>query len=271
MWSRGWLIPRTDRIALAFFLAAFTLMGCSSSSDSHSEGERLLPDLVPLPSPIIQVGYPNGDASLALLQFTSTLMNVGEGDFLLNGVRDADSPDGWAVSQEISVVGRDPEVIPTDATMVWGGDGHDHWHVRRAATYWLVRLDAERHDVEGDIAGTDTKVGFCFFDTLHELDEQGPDEAIFLRDDCGEEDDVTFRMGLSPGWADEYIWTLPGQTIDITNLDDGRYRLWAEADDQAWFQEATRDNNVTWMDLEISTVQDGFRSARVIGVGPQPE
>jgi hypothetical protein len=78
-------------------------------------------------------------------------------------------------------------------------------------------------------------------------------------------------MGLSPGWGDVYDFTLPGQSVDISELPDGRYRLWAEADPQGWFREVTRENNVTWVDLELSTGADGVRTAMVVSTGAQPE
>ena len=60
-------------------------------------------------------------------------------------------------------------------------------------------------------------------------------------------------MGLSYGWIDRYDFRLPGQSIDVTDLPDGKYRLWLDVDEQPWFHEKRRDNNVTWADLDLVT------------------
>ena len=77
-------------------------------------------------------------------------------------------------------------------------------------------------------------------------------------------------MGLSPGWGDTYAFILPGQSIDTTNLPDGTYRLWADVDEAHWFREVTRANDVTWVDIKLSTNEQGVRFALVVGRGPKP-
>ncbi len=153
--------------------------------------------------------------------------------------------------------------------MEWGGDGHDHWHVSRVASYRLEPLGEAGQAGLAD-GREDSKVGFCFFDSDRQLDS-GPDDARFSHETCGHEDDLSFMMGLTPGWGDTYTFTLPGQSIDVSDLPDGEYRLWAEADQRRWFREADVENNLTWTDFELSTREDGNRFARVVGLGPQPE
>ena len=63
--------------------------------------------------------------------------------------------------------------------------------------------------------------------------DTGPEEVAHHSESCGHEDDEYIEMGLSPGWSNVYEWNLPGQTIDITDVADGRYRLWTEAD-ESW-------------------------------------
>jgi hypothetical protein len=61
-----------------------------------------------------------------------------------------------------------------------------------------------------------------------------------------------------------------GYTVEETDLPDGTYRLWAEADERGWFREVTRDNNRTWADFKLSTTPNGLRYALVTKVGPRP-
>jgi hypothetical protein len=133
---------------------------------------------------------------------------------------------------------------------------------------WLVPLDAKGRPVNGSKDLIDTKVGFCFYDHTHELD-RGPEDAQYSAHSCGHEDDTVFGVGLSPGWNDTYRASLPGQSIDVTDLPDGKYRLWTEIDERGWFKEATRADNRTWLDLDLRTTPGG-RLAGVIGTGPAP-
>ncbi len=75
--------------------------------------------------------------------------------------------------------------MPVDATLAWGGDGHDHWHVVRVATVRLVPLD-ERGRPKDEAGRIDSKIGFCFYDHTHEPN-RGPEEPVYSAHSCGEE------------------------------------------------------------------------------------
>lgn len=228
-------------------------------------GRPVLPDLVPSPPFRVHLRRTNGRWTLS---FDSTLVNVGDGEFLLRAKREGeDSP--WHVEQDIPYSTSGAKVVTLRTPLVWGGDGHEHWHVPRVATNRLVRLDGKGRPVPGK-SWIDSKVGFCFFDYSRQLATKGPDDAVHSRHSCGHEDDEVVGMGLSPGWGDTYKWILPGQSIDITDIPDGTYRLWADADERGSFREVTRKNNRTWADFELTTQQDGLRYAQITKVGPRP-
>ncbi len=63
-------------------------------------------------------------------------------------------------------------------------------------------------------------------------------------------------MGLSPGFGDPYHWTLPDQRLLVNGLEDGVYRLWADADPGDWFRESDEGNNLTWVDLRLTAERD---------------
>jgi hypothetical protein len=226
-------------------------------------GTPVLPDLIPAPP--VEFNTRNEDGR-AILRFSSILANVGDGDFHLRASR----PSGdWSVHQVITYSDAGGELREVGAELIWGGDGHNHWHIARVALYWIVALDAAGNPDSDDRSRSDSKVGFCFFDHLRELDH-GPEERVFSVHDCGHENDLYIFMGMSPGWSDKYRWELPGQQIDVTDLPDGKYRMWAEADPDRLFIEVTRDNNRNWVDFELRTRQDGLRSALVLDSGPEP-
>jgi hypothetical protein len=196
--------------------------------------------------------------------FSTIIVNVGRSDFVLRAIRDGDT---WSVQQGIPYSQSGARIVPTDATLVWGGDGHNHWHVARVATVRLVALDDIGRPLKSP-SRTDSKAGFCFYDHTHEL-ARGPAEPVFSAHSCGHKDDTIIGVGLSPGWNDTYRQSLPGQSIDVSGLPDGKYRLWTDIDEPGWFREARTDNNRTWIDLDLEMTPQGL-SANTIGRGPSP-
>ena len=56
--------------------------------------------------------------------------------------------------------------------------------------------------------------------------------------------------------------------LDVTDVPDGTYRLWISVDRNGWFHEKRRDNNVTWVDLDIVSDEQGSRDLQNIRSGP---
>lgn len=248
-------------------LVLLLVVGCGGDSNAIKEpdppvGKQLLPDIVPAPPADLHIEKEDGKW---FILFSSILVNIGDGDFVLRATREDEGP--WMVEQDVPYSTSGAEIVPTDARLVWGGDGHDHWHVERVAINWLVPLDARGRPVGEAEELVDSKVGFCFYDFSRWL-ESGPVEAVYSHESCGDEEDDELGMGLSVGWGDTYNYGLPGQRIDVSEVPDGRYRLWAEADRRGVFREARRDNNVTWTDVELSTRPNGARALAIVKVGP---
>lgn len=252
--------------ALAVIVVGLGLLGWLTlrdepSLDGEPVGDQLEVDLIPgLPKDVRTTPVDGRD----LLRFTSTLINAGSGQFVLRGTR---AGDDWSVEQILPYSAGGSVADPVDIDMVWGGDGHEHWHVDRIAVHWLQALDDEGKPSESIGKLPDAKVGFCFFDSHVRLADAA-DGPQFLSEGCGGEDSASFEMGLTRGWSDVYDFSLPGQSVDVTDLPDGLYRLYAEADQRGWVREVTRDNNVTWVDIDLTTIDDGRRVARVVADGP---
>lgn len=231
-------------------MAALPLAACASGPDATAleeapVGEPLLPDLTVLPIDHLRVGVT--DLGRHHLRFTAALANVGPGSFLLTATRDGDE---WSVKQHVAYSESGYTVHPFEGSMVFGGDGHDHWHLRDAAEYRLVAPSAP--DLQPLHA---EKAGFCFFDQemFDESLAEASAEAQHDSEDCGHEDADESRMGLSVGWSDPYPWFLPGQSIDVTDLPEGVYRIEVIADPVGWFTEATTVNNVAWVEFELTS------------------
>ncbi|WP_107704886.1 lysyl oxidase family protein [Nocardioides allogilvus] len=261
--------PAGSRITrqLAALSVVALLSGCGGDAEARwaeePVGSALLPDFAPVPPSDIHTKQIDGAWTV---EFSSTLVNVGEGDF--HATADKQLDDSWVLTQDIEYDGGGAEHVTTDAQAVWGGDGHEHWHVERYVVYHLFALD-EAGKVTGP-ARTDHKVGFCIYDFERAEVDLGSDEPTYDRKGCGEEDSTHLVMGLSPGWADHYNWDLPGQSIEIDGLADGDYRIFAVADEGTVFREETTENNETWVDFTLSSDPQGNRYALLGDVGPSP-
>ena len=237
-------------------LGAFFLL---REAGGAAVGEPLLPDLtMSVPTDLRTEG---AEAGGTVLRFTSIMNNLGAGDLIVDGVRE----DGdWQLSQEVRHESGSSK-SSLDAGLVWGGDGHDHWHVVGAARYRLESpegpLGADRYD---------HKVGFCIFDSVAQAtDLPGAPAGVFYRSEgCGLASDDEVAMGLSVGWGDRYRSSLPGQWIDITDLPDGLYRLVAQVDPDGLFTESDTTNNEAWTDFEIIS-SDSETRVVVVGGGPE--
>jgi hypothetical protein len=183
-----------------------------------------------------------------LLRFTTVIVNVGVGAFEVRGTRTS-STSPWTAQQAIYDSAGGVRLVTVGATFVWGGDGHNHWHVKNLESFELRRTD-------GSSVGISPKSGFCFGDNYqYKLSLPGaPQSQVYSGAGCAPRNlaALSLRMGLSVGWGDLYKYVLPDQYVDITSLPDGAYRLWANADRNNWFLESNDANNSTWADLSIS-------------------
>jgi hypothetical protein len=208
--------------------------------------EPELPDLAM--SPLTEISASTGaETGNQYLAFTAAVSNVGRGALLVHAVR-ADRRGRWRVSQRFDEPDGSLSETITGGDVVWGGHGHNHWHVHMGASYRLTRPGSNEKLRRYD------KVGFCFFDQapLVEQPADAPSRPRFPKYGCNTEDTLEFTMGLSPGWSDPYPWTLPDQRLQVSGLQDGVYRLWATADPGGLFRESDETNNLTWVDLRLT-------------------
>jgi hypothetical protein len=215
-----------------------------------------LPDLAM--APLADLKVENTSDGRALLRFSTTIVNIGTGRFELSASRSNLSSD-FDISQRIYSADGASVERPVSAKLVFGGDGHNHWHVHNLESYELSRPDGDEED------GTGVKAGFCFSDDVaYRLSLPGaPKSAQYRRSQCGTPSSLDLVMGLSVGWGDRYSSTLPDQYIDVTGLGDGKYRLRATADRSNRFKESNDKNNKTWVDLVLAR-GNGLTTVEVI-------
>jgi hypothetical protein len=242
--------------------AAESRRGANLPAPLAAPQEPLLPNLQAAPPDELQAGT-GDDTGEAYIFFTATIANVGRGPFLVHAVRAGDSSN-WRVSQRFHEArGSVSERIVPGAELVWGGHGHNHWHVHLGASYQL-------RSRSGKLVREYAKVGFCFFDQLP-LDPPPRFAARTQRipkTTCNGRSRRSVDMGLSPGWQDPYQWTLPDQRLPVGGLADGVYRLVARADPDNWFRESDERDNTAWVDIRLTTSVSPARVRVLASGGP---
>jgi hypothetical protein len=234
-------------VSILAVAAALTLAGLASPARAATD---VLPDLGMARLTDLKIEKtPDGRK---LLRFSSIVVNVGDGPIEVHGQRTDTGSSTMTTTQRIFDDADGHRDVPTEAVMYFGGDGHDHWHLRDLESFRLERLS------RGSKVGTGAKHGFCFFDNHRYGSGQDP-----YYQGCGQSGDLQVAMGLSVGWGDVYRYSLPDQYIDITGLGRGRYRLEGTADADDWFLESDETNNSTWVDIRIR-----HGRAKVLGYGP---
>jgi hypothetical protein len=182
-----------------------------------------------------------------LLRFTTTIVNVGTGRFELLAERKSTKTSQMTVRQRISMSNGTFRYVATGATARYAGDGHNHWHIRRVATYELVNAG-------GAAVRRDKKIGFCFFDTgvydrsIHNFHNY----RHYFERTCGRRASLSARMGISVGWSDTYGSGLAYQWIDVTGVVNGTYWLIATADKENNYLETNDRNNCSWAKIRLT-------------------
>jgi hypothetical protein len=247
-------------VAALTAIAVLAALGGRAQAAGLTSGRLLYPDLGVAPLDEVYLVSSGGKREL---RFTTKIVNVGEGPMAVAALRMNVHSD-FATWQRVRKSGGGWAQLRTpDVKLVYiGSREHGHWHVRRAARYRLVRLDT------GKPVRTGVKVGFCYFDdTTYRASLPGaPQRPVYAKAACGTPGDLRILTGISVGWLDAYYWRIPGQSLDVTGLPSGRYRLSVTADPENWFRETNERNNTTWVDFSFSPQ----RGATQLRHGPRP-
>ena len=158
-----------------------------------------------------------------LLRFTLTTPNVGAGDLVV-GVP-ATRPELFGYSP---CHGHYHFHEYADYRL-WTPGEHARYEAYRVAHPELTAAEvlARRRDLR---PVTSRKQGFCMIDSV--MYAVAPPK--FLTCDL---------QGISVGWADEYLWEIDGQYVDVTGLRAGTYVLEAEVNAERLFEESDYADN----------------------------
>ncbi|MDQ5871046.1 MAG: lysyl oxidase family protein [Acidobacteriota bacterium] len=187
--------------------------------------------------------------SVRRLRFSTYIVNIGPGRFDAYGSQpDLNNTTLTNVTQRVDQGSGVWAEHPTEATMFYAGDGHDHWHVYGLQD-WKLAFQA----TPNDRIATGTKTGFCFWDNVN---LSNAFRYYTGSVECHQRADGTVPMGLSVSWGDKYPWSIGFQYIDVSHLPNGNYCLTQTADPLREFIEANTANNSiqTLISIGSSTV-----------------
>ncbi len=191
-------------------------------------------------------------SAVRCLRFSLGPMNMGPGPFQMRF-------DGPGLEGKVF-----QRIHDTDGAVVERGAGtfeyhktHQHYHHTGFGTLELYRVtDAARGRMVP--AGTGPKQGFCTADIVmvnFERFWQAPKDST--ESTCL--DDYTAAgyvpsgtlMGISPGWADLYGWSMDGNYIEFGDNGDGLYVVRAIADEAGHVLETDETDNTSYAYLKI--------------------
>lgn len=119
------------------------------------------------------------------------------------------------------------------------GDGHNHYHYRHFVQYELQTL-------EGTTVVSGPKASFCLLD----LDKYtpplsgAPKTPVYSQCNQGDLSATSIGpQGISRGWIDVYSKFVAGQSLNVTGLPPGNYRLVAIANPDGLLSESDPNNN----------------------------
>lgn len=209
----------------------------------------LLPNLQSLPPEDVLIEVADGARRL---RFTSIIANTGVGPIETNPDGLLPCPPGERHASQVLYHdedddGRYDRSTDTTTTSRPAGcmldhEGHSHWHFDAAAKYTLVEPRG------GSPVAAADKVSFCWRDN-REVPAEADPRPEQRYGDCT----YDTVQGITPGWADVYSEQLDDQHLDLpTDLADGVYCLWNEADPLDLLRETDDTDNAAVTAIEIT-------------------
>ena len=225
----GWL---GLSLVIALALLGVGVLGLAQAAAA----EPLLPNLAAAPPDniFLETSFtegglrPPGEAKL-LLRFNGYIHNKGPGAIEIRGERKSIGEPMHAFQRVYNKDGTFKEEPSAAELKYEKGDGHEHWHLQRAAKYSL--WDSSK-SVEATPA---MKVGFCLDDSEGQhVDPFGPTEPVYSdkhgREFCRQHQPEALKLfeGISIGWRDKYDASLAFQWVDASEVLPGEYWLRSE-------------------------------------------
>lgn len=251
------------RLAAAMALACgggLALAAAQAGPPGSSAPERL-PDLrAQKPAKLTVSSATRDGATRHSLGFRSAADNLGPGALVVNAERDPREPLSMTATQLVTRRDGSTGERPLLAKLRYvDSPDHSHWHYLGFMRYELRALATGRR------VGADRKTGFCLGDRYNSRPGRvrGEPRKAAYDTNCalGRPDVAGLTEGISVGWRDDYDPYLEGQSIDITGLPAGRYRLVHTVNPDRTLAERSYANNRASVTIRITRGSGGPRLA----------
>lgn len=234
--------------AISAALSLFLLLLVSVQSEYASGAFQrfrsfnyLFPDMVVTePTPF----YVVRDGDKKILRFSTTYANIGEGPLEIVSTLNDDGETSHAIQR---ITKKDGSIEEHDVGNFIFHTEHDHWHIEDYVKFeiWSVNKDGKP---DKPLANT-AKISMCLWDERpYNLSIEN---AASGRVYSGCKSNI---QGTSIGWSDNYWPELPGQFVDITDLQDGDYFMISNVNFDHKILEKDYSNNENILPIKI----DGF-------------
>lgn len=186
----------------------------------------------------------NQPGARLLLRFTYNTANLGAGDLIIGDPTDPENQPFYEVAQ----CHRHLHFQEYADYRLWTLSGYSAWQALRAANPGALSstlLQANPSIASQMLVGR--KQGFCVIDLLP-ANTPGADK---LRPGQPKYVSCARNQGISNGYADEYIFLLDCQWIDVTDVKSGKYILELEANPERLFAESDYANNFAAVEVVV--------------------
>jgi len=236
------------RVRAGIALVVTMLLSSTVFASPALAATNLLPDM--RITPIYSIQIQTGEQGRKKLRFGTIAFNDGDGPLEVRG-KSRRRGEMTVIRQWIHESdGTSHGVLKSDAEIFYARDGHDHWHVAR---FIVVRLRPNPGTTASE--RRIRKLGFCLVDSAQAPASQRPPNAVNSPGygDCGWSNSSSVRLGVSVGWGDNYPPEFTFQSIDVSGLPQGNYRICATVNPKGIWTEKNNNfsNNSYWMDLDL--------------------
>lgn len=245
------------RLRLASALVAAASIAQFAGAPPVAAASDLLPDLKM--APVYDVAIERGNNGKVRLRFGAIVWNIGQGFMEVRGT-DRVKRKMTVLRQVLQRSDGGTRTIagPVGIAAFYSGDHHDHWHISEFVIVSLFRVPTTGSPPPTDVRHL-RKIGFCLTDLVkvpEALRPPGSGRRAYPYWGCGNADSTKFKMGISIGWGDDYKPWFAHQSVNITGLAKGNYRMCVTPNPGGAWLESTIDNNSSWVDLAIDIARN---------------
>ncbi|HEX4733046.1 MAG TPA: lysyl oxidase family protein [Thermoleophilaceae bacterium] len=211
--------------ALVATVSTATLAAGAGGSPVQAPPVDLLPDLdQQTPTALRIANIPSAGRTQWVLGFQSAVRNIGAGPLVIDGRRGSANTPLMRGYQRITRSDGSVRTIAGAGRLRYAiSPTHQHWHLLHFDRYELRRADG------GSVRIWDQKTGFCLGDRYRAIGvavaAAKPDPTYLGACGLKQPGRLSVEEGISPGYGDNYLPYLEGQSLPLTGLKAGRYLL----------------------------------------------